>query len=525
MRNQTKKHLLNPYLSRRDFLKLTQLLPLGILSHSVSKRHDHAPKQEDLPNILIILFDTLSARNMSLYGYPRQTTPNLERAANEGATVFHRHYAGGSWTPPGTASLLTSTYPWTHRALHSFGTTLKRFEHQNIFSLLNPIYTSFAYSHNKFAYLLLDQFYTHIDQIVPRESLCLYSDHYSDKIFNNDFKIFSQAEAILFWWQHDQQASLLLSRYRRSIKLKVEELLNQKYDERFPRGVPNSTLIYFTLEEAMDWIKKQVTTSQQPFLGYVHLFPPHYPYTTRSDFIDRFLDNWQPSSKPKSVFAEDPYDMVTLRGQYDEFIGDVDAEFGRLFNYLRDSGGLENTCLIFTSDHGEMFERGIWQHRTPALYESILHIPLLIWKPGQSERVDVHTPTSCVDILPTLLQVAGQSIPDWCQGEVLPALGGETKNKCNSIFAIDSKENSKFRPLTQGSIAHYKGPYKLSYYFGYKQTQDFFEFYNIEDDPEELTNLYPKEPSVARKMKEELLEELSSSNQQFQRKRQVDDHP
>lgn len=72
---------------------------------------------------------------MSLYGYPRQTTPNIEKAVDEGATVFHRHYAGGSWTPSGTASLMTGTYPWTHRALHAFSTARNKFKHQNLFCL------------------------------------------------------------------------------------------------------------------------------------------------------------------------------------------------------------------------------------------------------------------------------------------------------------------------------------------------------------------------------------------------------
>ena len=168
MKNLNEKHILNPYLSRRDFLKLAQLLPLGVLSRSVSKRHHTTPKKADLPNILIVLFDTLSARNMSLYGYPRQTTPNLERAANEGATVFHRHYAGGSWTPTGTASLLTSTYPWTHRALHSFGIITKQFKQRNMFSLLNSRYNTVAYSHNKFTNLMLYQFHNHIDHFIDR---------------------------------------------------------------------------------------------------------------------------------------------------------------------------------------------------------------------------------------------------------------------------------------------------------------------------------------------------------------------
>ncbi len=65
--------------------------------------------------MVVIVFDAFSAYNISLYGYQRETTPNIARWA-ERAVVYHNHNAGGNFTIPGTASLLTGTYPWTHRA-------------------------------------------------------------------------------------------------------------------------------------------------------------------------------------------------------------------------------------------------------------------------------------------------------------------------------------------------------------------------------------------------------------------------
>ena len=51
-----------------------------------------------------------------MYGYPRQTMPNVEQFAKN-AIVYHRHYSAGTFTVPGTASLLTGLHPWSHRAL------------------------------------------------------------------------------------------------------------------------------------------------------------------------------------------------------------------------------------------------------------------------------------------------------------------------------------------------------------------------------------------------------------------------
>ncbi len=90
------------------------------------------------PNILIPLFDSLTARSMPLYGYARKTTPNLEEIA-ETATVFHRHYAGGSSATPGRASLLTGTYPCMHRAHHFHGTAPDGRAENNLFTLEGAI--------------------------------------------------------------------------------------------------------------------------------------------------------------------------------------------------------------------------------------------------------------------------------------------------------------------------------------------------------------------------------------------------
>ncbi|HET9908527.1 MAG TPA: sulfatase-like hydrolase/transferase, partial [Anaerolineales bacterium] len=100
-------------LNRRDFLKLISSIPVGIFSRSISK----VTQTADTPNVIIIVFDAWSQRHTSLYGYLRPTMPNLEKFA-EKATVYHNHYSAGTFTTPGTASLLTGLYPWSHRAMH-----------------------------------------------------------------------------------------------------------------------------------------------------------------------------------------------------------------------------------------------------------------------------------------------------------------------------------------------------------------------------------------------------------------------
>ena len=165
---------------------------------------------------------------------------------------------------------------------------------------------------------------------------------------------------------------------------------------------------------------------------------------------------------------------------------------------------LNNTITMVTSDHGEMFERGIWGHITPALYEPIIRVPLLIQQPGQMKKQDFRVPTSCVDVLPTMLHRTGQSIPAWCEGTVLPGFGGNETGRDRSVFSVYAMENPKLGPLEKATFAMVKGDYKLIYNRGQIPEAEPFELYDLARDPEELVNLYQTENAVANTLREEL---------------------
>lgn len=460
---------------------------------------------------------------MSLYGYPRRTTPNLNRFAKE-ATVFHRHYAGGNFTTPGTASLLTGTFPWSHRALHLHGTTLDNHTNRNVFYLLDEKYYTFAYTHNPLAYILLKHFNAYIDRLTDIRELCTVTNIYADKLFPTDFAIAYQSESLILRHGRHTNASPLLSNLDKQKRLKSLFGPRKTYQQMFPRGLPGYIDRYFpgplnfTIEQAIDWIQLQLESNKQPFFGYVHLFPPHSPYNTRFDYVDTFDDNWYPESKPEHFFTHGhSEELIQIRRRYyDELLAYADAEFGRLYDNIRQTGILNNTYFIFTSDHGESFERGILEHLTQTLYEPVIRIPLLISKPGQQQRQDVYTPTSCVDLLPTLLHATGHPIPDWCEGQVLPTFCEREGQKDRSIFTIEAKENPKNAPLQKATLAMVKGDHKLIYYTGYeKDYQEKFELYNLQEDPEELVDLFDPTHPIAITLRDELLTKLNEMNQQW----------
>ena len=174
---------------------------------------------------------------------------------------------------------------------------------------------------------------------------------------------------------------------------------------------------------------------------------------------------------------------------------------------------LEDTYLILTSDHGEMFERGISGHSTPVLYQPLLKVPLLIFEPGRSERLDVHAPTSALDILPTVLYMAGQAVPpDWTEGVLLPPYNAEVDQQ-RSVYSVYSYNSKQDQVLAESSVAMIKGRYKLVYYFGYKQAAGgLVELFDIETDPQELQDLSSAQAAIADEMLTELKARLAEVN-------------
>jgi arylsulfatase A-like enzyme len=512
-------------LSRRGFLKLMALTALaGSGVPSIARQPRPSPHKgsgrNDLPNILILLMDTFTARHISLYGYRRETTPNLARFA-ERATVFHHHHASGNFTMPGTASLLTGTYPWTHRGLHLFGSVARAFHDRNIFSLLSDDYYCSAFTHNTIVSGILNQFQRHIDQITMPRELAILAEPLADRILPKDFYLSFWGERVIRGSGTDLPDSLFMSFIGRDFDPFTPQDLKRQYGNLFPRGLPNNSVgEFFLLEQAIDWVHKQALELPRPFLGYYHLLPPHEPYKPRTEFIGLFRDGWAPEPKPVLGFPQGRSEqyLTRMRNQYDEYVAFVDAEFGRLYDALDRSGILDNTYFILTSDHGQLFERGIHGHLTSTLYEPLLHIPLLIAKPGQKQRVDVDAPTSCVDLLPTLCHLTGRDAPEWSEGKILPGFGGgESPDDDRPIYALEAKNNPRMGPLREGTMALFAGGKKLIHYFGFPDHSDNYELYDLKNDPQEREDVFQTSQGLATELKGELIAKLDRVNQQFQR--------
>lgn len=505
---------MNATIDRRAFLKLLSLLSLTPILRSgnyLAAGTAPLPSDEEKPNVVIFLFDALSARHMSLHGYPRNTTPNLAKFA-ERATVYHSHRSPGNFTSPGTASLLTGTYPWTHRAIHHAGVVARGQEDRSLFSEFGDSYQRIAFPQNPWAGLLTSQFHRDVDIHLDSGRWSLSGSGLSEGLFAGDAALaFRVLDDHLF-----QQGTFPGSPFLASADMlriyAYEEYGLSEYADLYPRGLPYQTIYptFFALEHVTEGIMDLLTGLRQPYLTYFHLWPPHDPYRPRRQFIGIFDDGWAPVEKETHAlsYGFDQEFLNYQRVEYDEYVAHIDAEFGRLVQFMDETGMLENSWVVFTSDHGELFERGHLAHATALLYEPIIHIPLLISRPGQRHREDVFVSTSSVDLLPTLLDAIGQPIPHWCEGRILPSSTDQDNHAKRSTFALDAKSSPKHGRLTTWTAVLIKGQYKLIHYFGYDGYESEHELYDLTNDPEELENLYTARKSIAADLQNELQKEL-----------------
>ena len=490
------------HISRRDFLKLAALAPAALaFSQTILPSGLGAAS----PNIIVLVFDAMSADNLSLYGYPRKTTPNFERLARR-STVYHSHYSAGSFTTPGTASLLTGLNPWTHRAITQEGQVAPAFVDKNIFSLLGKSYDRAGFGQNVWAELLLGEFHSGLDVHLPPGAFSV-QDQSVGSLLRKDVPIGYYAYDDFLDRLGDTPKSLLFALLDRAL---FGFRLNSMSTADYPFGIPRSEnyKIYYKLENVFSGLLKQVKHLEQPYLAYFHLWSPHAPYAPRREFLRVANDGWNPPAKPNHPLGRYASldKLESARRRYDAYVANVDWEFGNFLDALHASGLLDKTYLILTSDHGEMFERGVVGHGTPLMYDAGLHVPLLISAPGQKTRNDVYSQTNSVDLLPTLLKIAGHDIPAWAEGQLLPGFGGG-EDDSRPTFSLEAGLNSSFGRLSIASLAMRKNGFKMIYYKGYKVYQgiDSYELYNMRDDPEELTDLYHKDDSMSKVMQAELL--------------------
>ncbi len=212
---------------------------------------------------------------------------------------------------------------------------------------------------------------------------------------------------------------------------------------------------------------------ERPFFLWAHYFDPH-----------------QPTEPPP------PYDQLYLGDPYSGEIAYADEMFGQLMTRLRELGVYDRTLVVLAADHGEGLDEHGESTHSILLYNSTLHVPLIVRVPGARRDAVVDTRVGTVDIVPTVLDLLGIEAPQGVQGRSLaPAIRGTAELESRPQYAETLSPR-----LSQGwgeLRALFDGDDKLL--FGPRP-----ELFDIVRDPRELDDRFAADPERAKAMQRDL---------------------
>ncbi|OPZ13534.1 MAG: Choline-sulfatase [candidate division BRC1 bacterium ADurb.BinA364] len=402
-------------------------------------------------NVVLIVIDTLRAKKLSCYGHSRPTSPNIDRLAREGV-LFENHFATGCWTLPSHASMFTGMYPFSHRA---------------------------------------DIEHPYLDTAYPTWAEIATALKCRAAAFNpNNWIRVSQAD--------------------RGFGL---------YDEcRKPPGYRAGTR--FTAERFAQWLATY-RGDEAPFFAFLNFGDPHLRCWPLEENRRRFLlegateeeaaaIDQKPTRSTAGLARLTERQWAILESLNDGCVADADERVGFVRQTLEAEGLLDDTLLIVTSDHGDIYhEHPPQMAHTMNVYDCCIHVPLVVRLPGVFEGGKrVVSLTQNTDYLPTWLGLAGVELEGALasiQGKsLIDALEGETRafafaeDPCpwNELERFErmpgARDLRRFHRLLRTARTH---EWKYIY-----SSNGADELYRIAEDKDEQTNRIDERPDVARQL-------------------------
>ena len=301
-------------------------------------------------NVVLIVWDTVRAYNLSAYGYPRNTTPNLARWAREGVR-YNLAVAPAPWTYPSHSCFFTGQWPF-------------KLNSQWKFTLDTPDPTLAEY---------------------------LASRGYQTAGFSANTNCCSYETGLDRGFAHFEDFPLtprsLLGRTVPGKWILMNILFRGHYHQMKWIGL-QSRGAHGTNEAFLDWLRQR--RPDRPFFAFLNYFDAHEPYVPPPGFEGRFGIRPRPPRDYEFLFgymamdSSSPMnrDIQLARDCYDDCIAFLDEQLGRLLDELGGQGLLDNTVVIITSDHGEAFgDHGHFGHAL-SLFLDEIGVPLVILSPG-----------------------------------------------------------------------------------------------------------------------------------------------
>lgn len=326
------------------------------------------------PNILLVILDSVRAKNTSLHDYPVDTTPNLESLA-ESATCYTQARSPSIHSIASHASIFSGYHVEEHRLV----------EHEAILDESESIWTKISDEHDYATGLFTPNVVVsqasnlkdHFEYVVgpqrnPQRGLTIGPD---EDISAIDF--IHQALT------HPEPISSLRNGLYYKLHDPTAHDPSSEHAERY-------------ISEFFDWEKEQ----DGPWAACINLMDAHYPYVANPEFQTnndkqlRSLLNYFDGPMSERILTDGGWwALESLEYLYDECIKQVDSAVGSLLSGLKSLNQYDNTAIVVTSDHGEAF--GEYSQVSPdvrlcdhgwGIHESQTHVPLIVKDHDQSEK-------------------------------------------------------------------------------------------------------------------------------------------
>lgn len=411
----------------------------------------------------------MRAKDMSCYGYDKTTTPHINDFCND--SIFYKNAVSPAiWTIPSHASLFTGTYPSVHGALN-----LHRYLDEKLMTLSEVLslagYDTLSFSNNGF-------------------------------ISIKDFGL--------------------------SRGFKVSE--GQPYPKRkIARVMPN--FVKWT-KGALDcgasvtnnYVKSFITKrkkTDKPFFMFLNYMEAHAPYeNVPRKYLKLFVNKTERSriktlNQDRQKYLTRSIDMteedfILLRMLYNAQIAYLDYKVSELLAFFKQQDIYNNSLILLTSDHGDMIGEHNLMHHSYCIYDELIKIPIILKLPDTINRGRIiDSQASLINVPPTIMSLLGiknEIFLNQMQEESLPIGNGDVDYKY--VFSECERPKNEFKntyPDFDFSVYDKQFLTVRSKQYKYIWSSDKqHELYNIQNDPNEQSNLISKEAGVAKDLEKEL---------------------
>lgn len=443
-------------------------------------------------------------------------SPGLDELARTGVTFTNARTPCALCTPA-RASVFTGLYPHNHGLLNNcdmFSSVHRNLPRRDAF--LHPALQAQGYALGYFGKWHVDSDYTPMDEGFEGVSVPAYG---LDAAPGYGFRSTPMPEYDAYL----ERNGLTLPEFHPTVRTDAGKVMAGYIDDPVEASVPR-----FLTEEAISFMREK-SGAGAPFFATVQFWGPHEVAKPSRSFLDRYrLDDIQLWDSYGDDLAHRP---AQYRRHRDEFecwyygaseLGEerwreatrayfaystmIDEEVLRLLAELDRLGIAENTVVVFCSDHGNysgarggLFDKGV------GMFEDIYRVPMFLRWPGVTTAGRQQQLVSIMDIMPTLLDIAGAQLPSGLDGESLvPILRNPAASGREDFVAED---HGTYYLHSQRMIVH--GPYKYVF-----TPYDIDELYNLDDDPDELHNLIdqPGTEEIARELRRRLVQRTAESS-------------